>query len=60
MIESVNGNVRTDMDQGSACKIFGKLQILHFTRNLETDFTFYILQEPVKNQILHFTNYKGL
>ena len=44
------------MKQGSACKIFGKLQILHFTRNLETDFTFYILQGPVKKS--NFTFYK--
>ena len=43
-------------DQGSACKIFRKLQILHFTKNLEADFTFYILQGPVKKS--DFTFYK--
>ena len=42
--------------QGSACKIFRKLQILHFTKNLEADFTFYILQGPVKKS--DFTFYK--
>ena len=47
---------REDRNQGSACKIFGKLQILHFTRNLETDFTFYILQGPVRKS--NFTFYK--
>ena len=42
--------------QGSACKIFRKPQILHFTKNLEADFTFYILQGPVKKS--DFTFYK--